>query len=77
MQIMNECYLEIRRLPYEEPFCTQLEISASNGSFSGSTDIYCNVSDLADIGRALQTFPDSILAEYKYEYGSSDPNARW
>jgi len=73
---MNHEYLQVRRLPYEEPYHTQLEISASNGVFSGSTDIYCNVSDLAKIGCALQSFPKSIPDEYKYEYGSSDPAAR-
>lgn len=75
--MMNESYLEIRRIPYEEPFHTQLEIAASNGSFFGRTDIYCNVSDLAEIGRALQIFPRSIPAEYKYEYGSNDPDVRF
>jgi hypothetical protein len=54
-----------------------LEIVASNGSFTGSTDIYCNVSDLSDIGHALQAFPKSIPDEYKYEYGSSDPVVRF
>lgn len=75
--ITNSSYLRVRRLLYEEPYHTQLEINASNGVFTGSTDIYCNVSDLAEIGRALQTFPKAIGDEYKYEYGSSDPAVRF
>ena len=74
---MNSAYLIVRRLPYEEPYHTQLEIIASNGVFTGSTDIYCNVSDLSEIGGILQAFPKAIPDEYKYEYGSSDPAARF
>ncbi len=74
---MNDSYLIVRRVPYEEPHHTQLEIVVSNGAFSGSTDIYCNVSDLADIGRVLQTFPKVVGDEYKYEYGSSDPDSNF
>jgi len=73
---MNDSYLRVRRLPDEEPYSTQLEIIASNGTFTGSTDFYCNVSDLTDIGRALQAFPQAIGDEYRYESGSSDPAAR-
>jgi hypothetical protein len=74
---MNNAYLTVRRLPYEEPHHTQLEITASNGVFTGSTDIYCNVSDLSEIGKKLKAFPKTVPDEYKYEYGSSDPAARF
>ena len=74
---MNSAYLTVRRLPYEEPYDTQLEIIASNGVLYGSTDIYCNVSDLTEIGDALKAFPKSIPDEFKYEYGSSDPAMRF
>jgi hypothetical protein len=45
----------------------------SNGAFSGATDIYCNVEDIAAIGTALKSFPKKAGDEYTYEYGSEDP----
>lgn len=72
----NRSYLTVRRYPYEEPHHTQIEVIASNGDFTARTDFYCNVSELAAIGRALQKFPRTIGDEYKFEVGSSDPAAR-
>ena len=69
--------LVVRRHSYEEPYNTQLEFVASNGIFSGATDIYCNVTDISDIGRALKAFPEKVGDEYKYEYGSPDPRANF
>ena len=71
---MSDSYFTIRRIPYEEPHHLQLEIAASNGIFVGQTDIYCNASDLAAIGRALKKFPRFVGDEFKREYGS--PNAK-
>ncbi|GHU29024.1 hypothetical protein AGMMS50256_12870 [Betaproteobacteria bacterium] len=68
--------LVIRRHPYEEPYHVQLEFTASNGMFAGSTDIYCNVADITNIGCGLLAFPSKAGDEYVYEYGSEDPNAR-
>src|SRR3954463_16018943 len=69
-------YLVVRRHPYEEPFHTQLEFSASNGLFSGTTDIYCNVDDLKEIGERLKNFPTQAGDEFRYEYGAEDPAQR-
>jgi hypothetical protein len=69
--------LTVRRYPFEEPHNTHLEFLASNGTFTGATDIYCTVSDIAEIGRALKAFPANVGDEYKYEYGSPDPRANW
>ena len=69
--------LIVRRYPYEEPHHTQLEFVVTNGSFGGSTDIYCNVENLKEIGVALQNFPVNIGDEYCYEYGSENPEDRF
>jgi hypothetical protein len=69
--------LIVRRYPYEEPYNAHLEFLASNGTFTGATDIYCTLSDIVEIGRALKAFPASGGDEYKYEYGSPDPRANW
>lgn len=73
---MKKPYVIVRRHPYEEPHLTQLEIFASNGILTCSTDIYCNVTDLAEIGHALQKFPKVAGEEYQYDYGSEDPTQR-
>lgn len=73
---MTKAYIQIRRRPYEEPYHTQLEVAASNGAFSGFTDIYCGVKELGEIGRALRGFPKKIGDEYRYQYGSEDPSDR-
>ena len=67
----------VRRYPYEEPYHAHLEFVVSNGDFSGSTDIYCNVEDLKEIGQALQKFPAKVGDEYRYEYGSEQPEDRF
>lgn len=68
--------LVVRRYLYEEPHHTQLELVVSNGNFSGSTDIYCSVDDLSEIGKALRYFPAKVGDEYRYEYGSENPKER-
>lgn len=73
---MLASYLVVRRYPYEEPFHLQLEFSASNGLFSGTTDIYCNIEDLKEIGDRLQNFPVRVGDEVRYEHGSEDPTLR-
>jgi hypothetical protein len=67
----------VKRHPYEEPYHTQIEFIVSNGVFSGSTDIYCNVEDLKEIGKALQNFPNKIGDEYIYKYGSEKSEDRY
>ena len=72
-----ENFIIVRRFPYEEPHHTQLEFIVSNGSFSGRTDIYCNVKDLEEIGHALQNYSGKMGDEYRYEYGSENPKDRY
>jgi hypothetical protein len=67
----------VERFPYEEPHHTQLSIAASNGSYSGRLEIYCNVDTLREIGIALTKFPTRVPDEYVFEYGSEDPKDRW
>jgi hypothetical protein len=70
---MIEPFITVRRYPYEEPYLTQLRFFVSNGFFSGATDIYCDVEEIAAIGTALEFFPKKVSDEYTYEYGSEDP----
>jgi hypothetical protein len=63
----------VRRFPCEEPHPTQLSISAWNGVYGGSIEIYCAVDTLQAIGAALAIFPAKVPDEYVFEYGSEDP----
>jgi hypothetical protein len=70
-------FIRVRRYPYEEPYHTQVVFHASNGLFIGSTDIYCGVADLEDIGSALAVFPRKIPDEFRFEHGSEQPGKRF
>jgi hypothetical protein len=74
---MKNSLIIVRRYPYEEPYDIHLEFVASNGYFGGSTDIYCNVDNLKEIGKALREFPARVGDEYRFEYGSENPERRF
>jgi hypothetical protein len=54
-----------------------LEFAVCNGTFSGSTDIYCGVEEMKELGKALQKFPATVGDDYRYEYGSAKPEDRF
>jgi hypothetical protein len=70
-------HLLIRRLPYEEPYHTQLDFTVSNGVLAAKIDIYCGIQEIAGIGKALAIFPKLIGDEYVYEYGSERPEEKF
>lgn len=74
---LSDLFIIVRRCPYEEPYHTQLEFVVSNGAFHGRTDLYCAVDDLREIGIALRNFPARAGDEYRYEYGTEDPQVRF
>jgi hypothetical protein len=69
--------VRVVRRPYEEPNLTHLTVAASNGSFTGETDLYCAVDDLNEIGEALIKFPTKVPDEYEFVYGSANPADRF
>jgi len=72
-----ESGIRVVRTPYEEPYHTQITITASNGSFTGETDLYCGVDELIEIGQALARFPTKVPDEYEFIYGSANPADRF
>jgi hypothetical protein len=62
----------IRRHPYEEPYLINLEWFITNGIFTGSIGLFCNVEDIRKIGEVLTRFPTRPGDEYIYEYGSEE-----
>ncbi|RLS42841.1 MAG: hypothetical protein DWH81_03675 [Planctomycetota bacterium] len=73
----NRSYIEIQRVPYEEPYALCLMISVGNGSFSGSLEYYCNTSDLMEMGVAFESLQQQANHSYVYQRGSSNPEDRW
>lgn len=73
----DEPWILVKRVPYEEPYHTQVEVAASNGLFAGGLDFYCGVDDLKEISGALAGFPSRVPDEYRFEYGSEDPARRF
>ena len=70
---MRTIGIQIKRVPYEEPYHANLVFSASNGVFDGFLEYYCNASDLKDLGKALRAFPKRVPDTFSYEIGSTKP----
>ena len=49
-----------------------LNLRASNGSFVGTMDFYCNEEDLIKFGNNLQRFPSSLEATLTFELGEDN-----
>ncbi len=60
----------LQRYPYEEPHHLNLVLIASNDTFSGSLEYYCNADDLKEIGNTLKHFPKQVPDKYVYKLGS-------
>lgn len=70
-------YLKIDRLPYEEPHSINLHFEASNDRLTAVFEVYCNPTDLSDIGRHLAEFPRHNDDFHLYELGSERKEDRW
>jgi hypothetical protein len=71
--MMKSIGIQIKRVPYEEPYHVNHVFTASNGVFNGFLEYYCVASDLKDIGTALRAFPTKVPNAYSYEIGSTRP----
>lgn len=70
---IENTFIKVRRFEYEEPYHTEVWVSASNGAFSGEIRYFCVADDLKEIASKLETFSKDPKGEYKYEVGSEDP----
>jgi len=66
-------FIEVKRFEYEEPYHTEIHLTASNGDFSGSLRFYCNADDLKTLASQLEDFPRSSTDEVEFEIGSENP----
>jgi hypothetical protein len=69
-------WIAVKRFPYEEPYHTHLDIEASNGAYAGAIDFSCGVDEIREVGEALGAFPSKVPDEYRFSYGSDDPEDR-
>ena len=63
--------IKIQRYPYEEPHLLNLHFKASNGTFAGFLEFYCNTEELIEMGNKLSNFAQKVPDEYIYEVGST------
>lgn len=73
--IMHE-FIQITRHQFEEPYCLNLVIIASNGMASGGLELYMNPTRILEIGKALSQFPSHARSHYLFESGSESPEDR-
>lgn len=71
---MTSAFISLKRLLYDDS-AWHVEISASNGYFSGVQDFYTYPEDLNALGTDFYKFPQSIQDEVRFELG--DRTGKW
>ncbi|MBM0744339.1 hypothetical protein JOY44_22455 [Phormidium sp. CLA17] len=71
---MANAFISLKRLLYDDS-AWRVEISASNGYFSGVQDFYTEPEDLDALGADFYKFPHSIQDEVRLELG--DRTGKW
>ena len=74
IQLMANTFILLKRLLYDDS-AWHVEISASNGYFSGVQDFYTYPEDLDALGVGFYKFPQSIQDEVQFELG--DRTGKW
>ena len=74
VQLMANAFISLKRLPYND-LAWHVEISASNGYFSGVQDFYTYPENLDVLGADFYKFPQSIQDEVRFELG--DRTGKW
>ncbi len=77
MPVTMGAEIKITRIPYEEPYHLNLEITASNGSMRGELEYYCNAKDLMHVGSEMRAYAGNQEAIIVYELGSEKPQDRF
>ncbi len=70
-------FLKITRHPYEEPHHLNLVVQVSNGTQTGSLEIYTTPEALLRSAEALRAFPRHSTDVFLWEIGSERPEDRW
>jgi hypothetical protein len=65
---MSTTFISLKRFPYDS-LEWHVEISASNGYFSGVQDFYTHPEDLNTLSSNLSKFPQNIQDEVRFELG--------
>ena len=70
-------FIEVTRVPYEEPYHVELHWHVSNGNTSTKFEYYHNATSIRDIGDRLVDFPKSQKDKYEFVVGSENPMDRF
>jgi len=57
-----------------DPDCLKIDISSSNGRFSGAAEIYAGLHQPGEFIRAIKGFPKNLADERKYVIGTKNKN---
>lgn len=74
VQLMANAFISLKRLFYDDS-AWHVEISASNGYFSGIQDFYTYPEALDALGADFYKFPQTIQDEVRFELG--DRTGQW
>ena len=70
-------YIQIERVPYEEPDHLELHWTISSGEISSKFEIYDNASVLSDFVNALNDFPKHSEDKFVYQIGGEEVESKW
>ena len=70
-------FIQIIRHPYEEPYCLNLVMTASNGSLRGGLEFYVSADELVEWAKGLEEFPLHAQSVLLWEIGSENPDDRF
>jgi hypothetical protein len=61
---------------WDDPDMLEVRVAVSNGSFSGQTNVYVGLGDLAAAAGHLAGFPTNPRDERRVSWGSEEPESR-
>ena len=61
---------------WDDPDMLEVRVAVSNGSFSGQTNVYVGLGDLAVAADLLAGFPTNPRDERRVSWGSEEPESR-
>ena len=70
-------FIQIERVPYEEPYHLELHWAISSGETSSRFEIYDNATVLSDFANALIDFPRHSEDKFVYKIGREEVESNW
>ena len=70
-------FIQIERVPYEEPHHLELHWTISSGETSSRFELYDNSATLSEFANALEDFPKHSEDKFVYELGQEKIESKW